>query len=310
MVKKILWVLFFVSFLNSCKTNDVPYTPMAKLNASQLTLTENNGDSVLLELSLDDITTSSVTAFLEFQGTATQGVDYSVSSTQIIIPAGDTLASVFLQGINDEDIEGTEDITVLFQLENAVNIGQTTVSVILDDDDSQGLASLILNEILYDPYNSGLDGDANGDGIYVQNEDEFIELVNIGSTSIDLSGYKVYDATALSSNSPRHEFPNGTILPAGGVHVLFGGGTPTGSFGGAQISATTTGMMNLNNSGDVLTITNSSDSVMIQLDITPLSDNPNESYTRSPDLIGELVQHTTASTLLFSPGTKSDGSSF
>jgi hypothetical protein len=91
---------------------------------------------------------------------------------------------------------------------------------------------------------------------------------------------------------------------------LFGGGTPTGSFGGAQISATTTGMMNLNNSGDVLTITNSSDSIMIQLDITPLSDNPNESYTRSPDLIGELVQHTTASTLLFSPGTKSDGSSF
>lgn len=310
MVKKTLGALIFVSLFNSCETNDVPYTPMAQLNASQLTLSENDGGTVLLELSLDDVTTSNVTASLEFQGTATQGVDYSVSSTEIIIPAGDTLARVSLFGINDEEIEGTEDIIIFFKLENAINIGQSTVSVILDDDDGQSLASLILNEILYDPFNSGLDGDANGDGVYVQNEDEFIELVNIGSASIDLSGYKVYDATALSSNSPRHEFPNGTILPAGGVYVLFGGGTPTGSFGGAQTSATTTGMMNLNNSGDVLTITNSSDSVMIQLDITPFSDNPNESYTRSPDLIGELVQHTSASTLLFSPGTKSDGSSF
>ena len=182
--------------------------------------------------------------------------------------------------------------------------------VLLADDDNQVQNSLVLNEVLYDPFNSGLNGDANGDGIYVQNEDEFIELVNIGSSSIDLSGYKVFDASALASNSPRHVFPSGEVLPVGGVYVLFGGGAPTGFFGGAIVSTTSTGMMNLNNSGDILTIVNAQDSVLIQFDITPLSDNPNESYTRSPDLTGEFDQHSNINSLLFSPGTKIDGSPF
>jgi hypothetical protein len=69
-------------------------------------------------------------------------------------------------------------------------------------------------------------------------------------------------------------------------------------------------MMNLNNSGDILTIVNAQDSVLIQFDITPLSDNPNESYTRSPDLTGEFDQHSNINSLLFSPGTKIDGSPF
>ena len=69
-------------------------------------------------------------------------------------------------------------------------------------------------------------------------------------------------------------------------------------------------VLNLNNSGDVLTVKNSNDSTIFIFDITPLSNNPNESYTRSPDLSGEFVQHSTVSANLFSPGTKADGSSF
>jgi hypothetical protein len=42
-----------------------------------------------------------------------------------------------------------------------------------------------------------------------------------------------------------------------------------------------------------------------------LSDNPNESYTRSPDVTGGFVQHTTVPPgKKFSPGTKVDGSAF
>ena len=90
------------------------------------------------------------------------------------------------------------------------------------------------------------------------------------------------------------------------------GGTPTGSFGGAVVQTTTTGAMNLNNAGDLLTITDAQDSVMITFDVAPFSDNPNESYTRSPDITGEFVQHSTvgSGTLLFSPGTRLDGSPF
>ena len=39
-------------------------------------------------------------------------------------------------------------------------------------------APIIINEVLYDPSNNGLDGDANGDGNYSQDDDSFIELFN------------------------------------------------------------------------------------------------------------------------------------
>ena len=310
MHKKIFQLIICLSLILSCETNDVPYVPQAQIKANQLTIGEN-ADSLQLEISLDAPTTSEVSVNLSYQGSATYGEDYSVDPLIGSIAAGDTSAVMTVIGINDEEVEGPEDITITFILENAINIGQSSVSLILDDDDdNQVQNSLVLNEVLYDPFNSGLNGDANGDGTYVQNEDEFIELVNIGSSSIDLSGYKVFDASALLSNSPRHIFPSGEILPAGGVYVLFGGGLPTGSFGGAIVSTTSTGMMNLNNSGDILTIVNAQDSVLIQFDITPLSDNPNESYTRSPDLTGEFDQHSNINSLLFSPGTKIDGSPF
>jgi hypothetical protein len=127
-----------------------------------------------------------------------------------------------------------------------------------------------------------------------------------------VSGWKVYDATALSSAMPRHVFPAGSVIPSGTALVLFGGGTPTGSFGAALVQTTTTGAINLNNAGDVLTITDAQDSVMITFDVTPYSDNPNESYTRSPDITGEFIQHSTVGSgaLLFSPGTRLDGSPF
>ena len=42
-----------------------------------------------------------------------------------------------------------------------------------------------------------------------------------------------------------------------------------------------------------------------------LSNNPNESYTRFPDLTGDFEQHATAfAGVLFSPGTRIDGSTF
>ena len=69
----------------------------------------------------------------------------------------------------------------------------------------------VLNEVLYDPP-SGSPGDANGDGTRDANDDEFVELVNSSATSLDISGYKLYDADRLSINTANHEFPANTIL--------------------------------------------------------------------------------------------------
>ena len=168
----------------------------------------------------------------------------------------------------------------------------------------------VLNEVLYDPP-SGSPGDANGDGIRDANDDEFVELINSSANSLDISGYKLYDADRLSINTANHEFPANTILNPGQAVVVFGGGTPTGDFGGSLVFAASGQVLNLNNSGDVLTVKNNNDSVLFSFDVSALSNNPNESYTRFPDLYGNFTQHDSASTgILYSPGTRVDGTDF
>ena len=294
----------------SCSTNDVDLIPQAQIQASATVMPENGG-TLNLVVTLDAVSTREVQVQLDFSGTATAD-DYSVSATTVVIPAGSLSATVTVTAIDDSEVEGSEFVEV--RMSNPINAladANSVASFTIDDDDQAG-PSIVLNEVLYDPSNSGLLGDANGDGLYVQDEDEFIELLNTGSQTLDVSGWKVYDANALSSGTPRHVFPAGSVIPSGTALVLFGGGTPTGSFGGAVVQTTTTGAMNLNNAGDLLTITDAQDSVMITFDVTPYSDNPNESYTRSPDITGEFVQHSSvgSGTLLFSPGTRLDGSPF
>ena len=168
----------------------------------------------------------------------------------------------------------------------------------------------VLNEVLYDPP-SGNAGDANGDGNRDANQDEFVEFVNSSEYSLDISGYKLFDADRLVTNTPNHEFPTNTVLSPGQAVVVFGGGTPNGNFGGSLVFAASSQVLNLTNDEDILTVKNSNDSTLFSFDVTVLSNNPNESYTRFPDLHGEYVQHDSANTgTLFSPGTKADGSSF
>ena len=144
----------------------------------------------------------------------------------------------------------------------------------------------------------------------------FVELINTYSGPVDISGFQMWDTESLTDETAetfgivRHLVPDGTILEPGKAFVVFGGGTPTGEFGGAQVLTTTTGAMNLNNSGDILTIRNAEGLVVLSFDIEPLSNNPNESYTRNPDLTGAFEQHADNTDLLFSPGTRIDGTPF
>jgi hypothetical protein len=294
----------------SCTTNDVDLVPLAQIQATASVIPESGG-TLDVVVTLDAATSKVVTVELEFSGTATSD-DYQVSATTVVIPAGSLSGSVTITATDDSEVEGSEFVEVrMVGVINALADANSVAAFTIDDDDQAG-PSIVINEVLYDPSNSGLLGDANGDGVYVQDEDEFVEFINTGSQPLDVSGWKVYDASALSSGTPRHVFPAGSVIPSGKALVLFGGGTPTGSFGGAVVQTTTTGAINLNNAGDVLTVTDAQDSVMLTFDVTPYSDNPNESYTRSPDITGEFVQHSTvgSGSLLFSPGTRLDGSSF
>ena len=146
---------------------------------------------------------------------------------------------------------------------------------------TENISSFILNEVLYDPP-SGIAGDANNDGIRDPNEDEFVEFVNLSDSCIDLSGCKIFDTENLNNGSANHQFPDNTFLSSGKSLIVFGGGVPNGVFGNALVFVSSNVVMNLNNSGDVMTLTDSLDNIILTFDVEPLSNNPNESYTRFP----------------------------
>jgi len=325
-------------FLISCDTEDI--LPTVTLFVDNTQLSEDN-ETVELMAVLNSTVDNDIVIPFSFSGTAEESVDFSVSANQIQISAGNLQGSILITSIQDNETEDFEQITISIVRANDVMVLSSDITIDLLDDDSDsdgdGIVDaeddcpeeagypeyngcpqplIIINEVLYDPSNQGLDGDANGDGEYAQDDDEFLEFYNMGG-QIDISGYTISDAAAI-----RHTFPSGTILPENGVLVVFGGGTPTGSFGGAiiQVANGFEDRLNMNNAGDMVTMRDSNGNEILTFDIEPLANNPNESYTRYPDLNqvpnenGDIFfQHAgipEADGRLFSPGTKLDGTNF
>lgn len=327
---KRFFIIFSFGFLIlSCSTDDIK--PGLSLSADSLTLSEADG-TIIITATLNTPSSSTVSIPLQFEGTSTNNTDYSASATQISISAAQTTGSITISGLQDTEVEGSETLIVsISDAENYLVLSDSTITIeVLDDDsdtDGDGVLDadddcpnevgeienngcpflgFLINEVNYDPA-ADLPGDANGDGIRDANEDEFIEFFNSGP-ELDLSGFTISDADEL-----RHTFPSGTILPVNGVLVVFGGGTPTGNFGGAIVQTASEGLLNMSNAGDFMTLADSNGNTVLTFDIEPLSNNPNESYTRNPDLTGDFVQHAgvdEANGALFSPGTKLDGTSF
>jgi hypothetical protein len=102
------------------------------------------------------------------------------------------------------------------------------------------------------------------------------------------------------------------VLAAGGVVVVFGGGTPVGTFGGAIVQTASSGGLSLDNTGDTLTLR---DAVGNARTVTTYDGTVTEqSYNLSPaDITGtSYIGHLFASSTftLFSPGLKLDGKAF
>lgn len=174
-------------------------------------------------------------------------------------------------------------------------------------------SSIVINEILADPHPDSPpaepNGDANGDGTRDSTQDEFVEIVNTSGANLDLSGWTLSD-----ENSTRHTFPADTIVPDTCSIVVFGGGTPTGAFGGSVVQTASSGALGLNNGGDTVTLL--SPDMATSVAYTYGSEGGNDqSLTRDPDITGPdpLVEHTTAAGsngAVHSPGTMVDGAAF
>jgi len=253
--------------------------------------------SVSCNTTMSGATDDTYMASIDFSG-GDNGNTFVVSSTLGTVggddPSSVASGTIIITGIT----EGT-DITI-----SVSDTGDGGVCDLSVDIDSPGCIPLIINEVHYDPA-SDITGDANGDGTRDSAEDEFIEFYNDSSVPLDISGYTVSDGAQL-----RHTFPASTIIPANKMLVVFGGGTPTGSFGGSTIQTASEGELNLSNSGDVITIENTNGDVVLiySSSDTLINHGSNQSVTRSPDFTGGFVLHTDANAaLLFSPGLLLDG---
>ena len=332
---RLLFLLAFLFTLQSCDTDDI--LPALTLTSSSNELSEDQG-MITITASLNSELDQAIAVPISFSGTASLNEDYVTTENSLIIPSGNSSGSLSISSMQDEDIEDIETIIITVDAQDDVIVmsSSITISILDDDSDSDGdgindsdddcpneaglpeyngcsQPLLIINEVLYDPP-SGIEGDANGDGTREAQEDEFIEFINLGGT-LDISGYTVHD-----NAQERHVFPQGTIIPSGGVLVLFGGGNPTGTFGNAIVQTASAGILNMNNAGDFVTVYNSNGEVVLTFDIEPLSNNPDESYTRYPDLNLDpgadgilFYQHAGIGEALgafFSPGTKIDGTNF
>jgi hypothetical protein len=310
MKKSTLFLVILITMVaaSSCTTDDV--MPYVMLSSDKASISEDAGEA-LITASITQPADVDIIVTLNPGGTASES-DYTINKTEILISAGNVSGSVVLKTVQDAVQEGNETIEISIKsIIGGISNGTQLVSIAIEDDDVPFVVNIIMNEVLYDPSNTGLAGDANGDGKYAQNEDEFIEFINLSSKSVNLGGYKIFDSSNLLTGVPNHLIPANTIIPAGGCLVVFGGGTPTGLFGGAIVQTSTSGDLNMNNAGDIITLTDADGTVIVSFDVAPLSDNPNESYTRSPDITGDFVQHHYArEAVFFSPGTKTDGTRF
>jgi hypothetical protein len=103
-----------------------------------------------------------------------------------------------------------------------------------------------INEILADPP-AEMAGDANRDGERDASDDEFIELLNCGAATVDISGWALRDDLKV-----RHVFAEGVVVSPGEFVTVFGGGVPTGFQG--KVYTASTGGLGLANTGDDISL--------------------------------------------------------
>lgn len=166
---------------------------------------------------------------------------------------------------------------------------------------------LVINEIQADPDLTF--GDANGDGVADPLEDEFVEIVNVTGSTVDLSGWTLRDSSGV-----RHNFPPYSLVIDQCAVLIFGGGLPAGNFGGSLVQLASSGGLGLNNGGDSVALVDPSE-VAVFTYTYGIEGGDDQSLTRYPDITGDdpLIKHSTApgsNGALFSPGRRIDGAGF
>jgi hypothetical protein len=135
-------------------------------------------------------------------------------------------------------------------------------------------AQVVLNEIMADPASDWSPSDGNEE--YHSVQDEWVEIVNAGTTPVDITGWRLRDA--VSDSSWRYEFAG--VLHPGSVAVVYG----NESYAWEDTAGYARQGLSLNNSGDTVTLV-SADHVTIvdQVTYETYQTADDRSYGRFPD---------------------------
>ncbi|MFT6817684.1 MAG: phosphatidylserine/phosphatidylglycerophosphate/cardiolipin synthase-like enzyme [Myxococcota bacterium] len=141
---------------------------------------------------------------------------------------------------------------------------------------------IVVNEVLPNP--EGRDTD-----------EEFIEIVNVGNLTVDLSSWTLGDAV----NPRRHIFDDDSLLPPGAFVVVYDGGDHDEVTG--AINATS-GSLALNNTGDSATLFNSSHEVVSSVQWSSSTSGVSWNRSVDGDPGSDLTLHTDVGDDNTSPG--------
>jgi hypothetical protein len=200
---------------------------------------------------------------------------------------------------------GTTDVTADF--------GGLTATISIDVTiDLAAAGDLVFNEVLAD---GTVEGDPNGDGSSANAfEDEFVEIANVSDVSVDLDGVQIFEAD--QAFLARHTFPEGTVLRAGEVIVVFGGGDVSSLTDDDALfqTAIATGGLNvglaLTDDGDTVTL-KAADGTTIDTATWSAATTSDTSLVLQPELDGTTwSEHDDVESSAYSPGTFANGDAF
>lgn len=237
--------------------------------------------------------------------TSTYTPDTSLAAQDVILPGGHATGEAFVRVDLSEGAETQTGGNGVGGADETSEDLSNTWAVAPPTPGGGEPSGWVINEIHADPDTSA--GDANNDGTPSFSQDEFVEIVNASGAAVDIAGWTLSDGFGV-----RHVFPGGTVIPDGCGVVVFGGGSPAGTFGGMVVETASSGALGLNNGGDTVTLNDGGADVATAGYGSEGGDN--QSLTRDPDVTGAVfVKHISATGsggARFSPGTKIDGSAF
>ncbi|MHB9007761.1 MAG: lamin tail domain-containing protein [Limisphaerales bacterium] len=137
-------------------------------------------------------------------------------------------------------------------------------------------------------------------------DDEYVEIVNLSSETVNLAGWTLYDST---TSRPRVTFPDPLWLAPGHCVVVYGGspeGAPVGLDVPAIPSKEASGLA-LNNTGDHLVLRNASGRLVDRIVYGNAELSNDCALARYPDASGAFTAHTDSGNGPVSPGRQADG---